>query len=221
MGAEDANTSTAVQFNNSNVVKCMETFNPKNNKEITAVDSRAASWTVSSIDSVRRETAVCVLFVDKISEYRLSSNPARQSLTRGRHYCPIIRRIRESTQLPIGFVRIHIQFAELIGFIPSNVSSFTFDVRTSFATWWNVPCATSFTPTDTKQNDSIDQRGWGAFISFFFFLLGLSRVKTVRVECVLALGSGIGNPLTLLWLVLQLFAIQSDSSYQATYSLAA
>ena len=56
----------------------------------------------------------------------------------------------------------------------------------------------------------------------FFFLLGLSRVKTVRVECVLALGSGIGNPLTLLWLVLlQLFAIQSDSSYQATYSLAA
>ena len=57
---------------------------------------------------------------------------------------------------------------------------------------------------------------------FFFFLLGLSRVKTVRVECVLALGSGIGNPLTLLWLVLlQLFAIQSDSSYQATYSLAA
>ena len=134
MGAEDANTSTAVQFNNSNVVKCMETFNPKNNKEITAVDSRAASWTVSSIDSVRRETAVCVLFVDKISEYRLSSNPARQSLTRGRHYCPIIRRIRESTQLPIGFVRIHIQFAELIGFIPSNVSSFIFDVRTSFAT---------------------------------------------------------------------------------------
>ena len=56
---------------------------------------------------------------------------------------------------------------------------------------------------------------------FLFFLLGLSGVKTVRVECVLALGSGIGNPLTLLWLVLQLFAIQSDSSYQATYSLAA
>ena len=185
-------------------------------------DSRAASSTVSSIDSVRRETTVCVLFVDKIAEYRLSFNPARQSLTRGRHYCPIIGRIRESTQLPIGFVRIYIQFAELIGFIPSNVSSFIFDVRTSFATWWSVPCATSFTPTDTKQNDSIDQRGWGAFISFFFFLLGLSRVKTVRVECVLALGSGIGNPLTLLWLVLlQLFAIQSDSSYQATYSLAA
>ena len=128
-----------------------------------------ASSTVSSIDSVRRETTVCVLFVDKIAEYRLSFNPARQSLTRGRHYCPIIGRIRESTQLPIGFVRIYIQFAELIGFIPSNVSSFIFDVRTSFATWWSVPCATSFTPTDTKQNDSIDQRGWGAFISFFFF----------------------------------------------------
>lgn len=127
-----------------------------------------ASSIVNSIDSVRRETTVCVLFVDKTAEYRLSFSPARQSLTRGRHYCPIIGRIRESTQLPIGFVRIHIQFAELIGFIPSNVSSFTFDARTSFATWWNVPCATSFTPTDTKQNDSIDQRGWGALISFFF-----------------------------------------------------
>lgn len=69
---------------------------------------------------------------------------------------------------------------------------------------------------------SINEDEVPLFLFFFFFLLGLSRVKTVRVECVLALGSGIGNPLTLLWLVLlQLFAIQSDSSYQATYSLAA
>lgn len=183
-----------------------------------------ASSIVNSIDSVRRETTVCVLFVDKTAEYRLSFNPARQSLTRGRHYCPIIGRIRESTQLPIGFVRIHIQFAELIGFIPSNVSSFTFDARTSFATWWNVPCATSFTPTDTKQNHSIDQRGSGALISFFPPRLEPSK-NAVRVECVLAHGSGVGvgqsiTILTLLWLVLQLFAIQSDSSYQATYSSA-
>lgn len=217
MGAEDASTSTAVQFNNSNVVKCMETFNPNNSKEITAVPCTILEWrhrpSALSIASVaKQQFAYCSLIKLPSIDYRS---------TRRGNLWPIIGRIRESTQLPIGFVRIHIQFAELIGFIPSNVSSFTFDVRTSFATWWNVPCATSFTPTDTKQNDSIDQRGWGAFISFFFFLLGLSRVKTVRVECVLALGSGIGNPLTLLWLVLQLFAIQSDSSYQATYSLAA
>ena len=75
MGAEDASTSTAVQFNNSNVVKCMETFNPNNSKEIIAVPCTILEWrhrpSALSIASVaKQQFAYCSLIKLPSIDYR-------------------------------------------------------------------------------------------------------------------------------------------------------